>query len=238
MYFDQLGNEISKEKFIELYGNSYFICSERAVKGISQNSTYIENEIEKILKNGIKEKSDIFKILAWKIGKIRHGESQCKKDFVFSKDWESVLSGKVYFHGNFIDLNNFAEYIVSNINTLEQTAKSDPQKVLNDLRDNCPKYIGTVYLITLLFFISKGKYPIYDRFALRALKAISNDLKPGSIIKDEELPDKNSKKFASVFNDGMNPYIKLLKDNFGNQYQRKRNIDQALWVYGHCIKQK
>lgn len=238
MFFNQSGNEIHKEQFINFYGDSYYLDSPRAVKGITQNSSYIENEIEKILNSGIKEKSDVFKIFAWKIGKIKHGESQCKKEFIFSKDWGNAFDGSVSIRGNRIDLNPLAEYVVKNICKLEKSASSSPQKVLNDLRDNCPKYIGTVYLITLLFFISKGQYPIYDRFALRALKAVDEGIKPGAVIRDEELPDKNSKKFTSVFHDKIIPYINLLEKSFGKEYQKKRKIDQALWVYGHCFNTK
>ena len=38
--------------------------------------------------------------------------------------------------------------------------------------------VGPVYGITLLFFASKGKYPIYDRFANLSLKAIFEEKTP------------------------------------------------------------
>ena len=47
--------------------------------------------------------------------------------------------------------------------------KSEPQEVINELKNNSPNGIGTVYLITLLFFISRGEYPIYDRFVKIAI---------------------------------------------------------------------
>ena len=75
-FFDELGNKISKEKFISIYSKSYFINEKRLVKGVSQNSSYAESEIEKILKNGIKTELDIVHILAWKIGKINHKKAQ------------------------------------------------------------------------------------------------------------------------------------------------------------------
>ena len=116
---------------------------------------------------------------------------------------------------------------------LEKKAESDPQQVLCELRDLHINGLGTVYIITLLYFISHGQYPIYDRFAWKAIQAICDDTKPGDVIHASELPEKKSHAFDTVFDTYMNPYMDKLKSVFGSTYQESRDIDRALWVYGH-----
>ena len=67
-------SELSKEKFISIYSSDYFLKqnSEKVVKGIRRSSEWVEDEIERLLKDGIKNENDIIHILAWKVGKIKH----------------------------------------------------------------------------------------------------------------------------------------------------------------------
>ena len=146
----------------------------------------------------------------------------------------SILRG-LFFN---IDLKTISEYIAKKISRLEAEAKNNPQKVLCELRDLNVTGIGPVYLITLLYFISRGEYPIYDRFAMMSVQAILNNQKPGEIVIVKELPEKSSSKFNCVFEERMNPYIENLKAIFGEAYKETRDIDRALWVYGHCFKDK
>ena len=94
--------------------------------------------------------------------------------------------------------------------------------------------VGTVYLITLLFFLSHGKYPIYDRFAMNSLMAIENDVapEPNTI---PELPAKWDRGFATLCDREYGEYIDKL-NSLGMDYKSDRRIDRALWVYGHGIK--
>lgn len=68
-FYDINGTEICKEQFVKIYGDSYFIGNKRIVNGVGQNSRYAEEEIEKVLKYGIKTPIDVVHILAWKTGK-------------------------------------------------------------------------------------------------------------------------------------------------------------------------
>ncbi len=234
-FFDELGNKISKEKFISIYSKSYFINEKRLVKGVSQNSSYAESEIEKILKNGIKTELDIVHILAWKIGKINHKKSTDK--FVYADDWTNADKFNVKRYGKKFELSLLAEYIVNNINNLENEVKTNPQNVLNRLKSLNINGLGTVYLITLLYFISKGEYPIYDRFAKIAIDAISGDKTPGSFVEYNELPEKNSREFETVIEQVIE-YKKQIEDIFGTEHIKNRDIDRALWVYGHSFTNK
>ncbi len=244
-FYDCKNNsQIEREDFIKIYNGSYFLSGERMVKGVIRNSTVAENEIERILNEGIKTDKDVINILAWKLGKIKHRETDADKNgnIVFSEDWKNAYKFDILRYGRqWGKIEEFVNYIVSNIEYLCSKSKCCPQKVLNELKAQAPKGIGTVYLITLLYFISQGKYPIYDRFAYLALQGIKQGTEPFTKkIKPSILPDKNSEKFKSVYEDYIEPYVKELSDIFGSDYNRSvekyRNIDRALWVYGHAFK--
>lgn len=235
-FYDINGTEICKEQFVKIYGDSYFIGKKRIVNGVGQNSRYTEEEIEKVLKYGIKTPIDVVHILAWKIGKIKHSESEKKREFVYAKDWDKSESFcKVYRYGREFDINKISSYISENIGSLEKEVSESPQNVLCKLCEQSVKGIGTVYLITLMYFISRGSYPIYDRFAKKAIDAIVNDVKPGGVIKERQLPDKTSEKFCKIMENEMKEYMCSLEAVFGSDY-KDRDIDRALWVYGHMFK--
>ena len=104
-------------------------------------------------------------------------------------------------------------------------------------------YKRQVYCITLLYFISKGKYPIFDQFADKALDVISNNKEefPNTDHKmyeplPSELPTKGEK--PREFKERYHEYcekIEKLKNQLPEVYRNPRNrgLDRALWVYGH-----
>lgn len=230
------GTRISQQEFITTYGNSYYIDQPKYVTGASQSSRFTENEIDRLIANGIKEPIDVVHILAWKIGKIKHRESNTS--FVYAKDWENAEQYNVFRYKKPFDIKTISEYIANCISSLEAEAKSNPQQVLCELRDLNVDGIGTVYLITLLYFISRGAYPIYDRFAMMSVQAILNNKKPGDLVIVKELPDKSLSTFNHVFEERMKPFIANLNEIFGEKYKENRDIDRALWVYGHCFRSK
>ena len=234
-FYDYEGNEITIEEFIKYYSNIYYLDTE-PLNGIRKSSRIIENTIDDILKEGIKSEKDVINILAWKIGKIRHKESENQQKFVYSSDWTDAEQYNMKLYGKGLHVRDFVNYIVSNINKLEKEANENPQSVLDELNEESPYGIGTVYMITLLYFISRGKYPIYDRFAMIAIDAITKGYKPNEFVKYKELPSKKEKGFNKLMNNGINNYSSKIEDVFGKEYQNNRDIDRALWVYGHLFK--
>lgn len=233
-FYDVNGAEISREQFVKIYGDSYFIGNERIVNGVVQNSRHIEEEIEKLLCNGIRKPIDVIHILSWKIGKLKHYECDEKKKFVYHSDWINAEKMNVMRYGKNFEIKKFSNFVIDNLDYMESMCHCNPQRVLNKLREGSVSGIGTVYLITMLYFISKKEYPIYDRFAMKAVEAIVNNIEPGNTIRELQLPDKNSKKFDEIMETGMKKYIDNLKDVFGVDYNN-RNVDRALWVYGHMF---
>ena len=228
------GSLMSEDEFVSYYGARYYIGG-RGVPRSSPSSRYVENTIDRLLKCGIKEKIDIVHILAWKIGKIKHKESDKTNRFQYAKDWRQAENFDVTRYGKAFDLDGIASFVASNIEELEREADENPQLVLDRLYGEHFYGLGPVYLLTLLYFISKGKYPIYDRFAQMALTAIHNDVKPGGIVNFKAL---SGSAFSTIMKREMEEYNGQMERVFGEKYQDSRDIDRALWVYGHFFKVK
>ena len=207
-FYDFKGEPIGVKEFIELYEPYYFIENEKDKRiRHTQTARYVEKEIVAILKNGdIESRANLAKEM---------------------------------------DLDTLAKSMYDNRNELKKLAVEKPQECLNWLRDitreNKIVGLGSVYLINLLFFLSHGKCPIYDRFAMASLRAYEEGLSPVEYkgkppVKVPNLPDKNSKRFETICENGAYAeYIEKL-DALGVDYKEDRRLDRALWVYGHAFE--
>jgi len=110
-------------------------------------------------------------------------------------------------------------------------------KTYNGPRSPLTKFSLT-YLITYLHFLDPEKYPIFDSFANRAVEYIFSEQRP-------EIPFKLSnsdkvKNFKEYKNGFMSKFNKLKEDykpqeeNI-DETKKIRNIDKALWAFGHYI---
>lgn len=230
--------EASRDEFVTRYNRSYYLGEGRIVPGVAQSSKFVEDEIDRLLREGIQNKADVVHILAWKMGKIRHADSEAAQAFRYASDWVGARGLKAERYGKTFGLDSIASYIVEHKSMLEEKAQHNPQEALTCLRDLGIKGLGTVYLVTLLYFISRGQYPIYDRFAAMALYAIESGVEPKGEVEYKGLPDKSSKAFRSVMSSSVTPYKRRLEAIFGEGCSRDRDIDRALWVYGHWFRVK
>ena len=119
--------------------------------------------------------------------------------------------------GREIKVEKLCNYIVSEYSSLSNRS---PEEIYCSLLNLDVSGLGTVYLLTLVYFISKGKSPIYDQFAHRALDALEKGLKPkAQEVPKHTVPEKKSKNAFKWF---------------GSHY-KERKLDRALWVYGHLF---
>lgn len=245
-------------QFVEEYEKEYFRDGDRSkaiqVKrcGLLRSSRYPEKEIERILREGIKNAKDVVHILAWKTGKINH--KKCTKETPFSycgrwkelgecKNWADAPDTVKLWKSQF-PIKDIAQY-VSDSKNLERWETYICQDrwfdVLNELehqkKERHWKGIGVVYFLTLLYFISKGKYPIYDQFVDKALNSIYEEEKnvhyrymPSTLPKKEEYLQKLKDRYLCYC-----MRIEKLKKELDERYQNPtdRSLDRALWVYGH-----
>lgn len=266
-YYTENSDLLSKEEFVSYYNARYFTdCAAKVPyktdagknRSVGKSSRFVENIIEAILKKEPKDFtcSDVALMLAWKIGKITHAQSE--KEITLHRGWKETLgeysesegfnswNGEpIKRFGNkspiTIDIKGITNYLHENGQRLNDwVGNGNIELALNALRQQPWQGIGTVYLITLLYFATNhqhpGKCPIYDRFAMRALLAINGDKKIGDAVNCGELPDKNSKNFSETVGEKMKQYINLIYGIFGEEYNTNRDTDRALWVYGHLFK--
>lgn len=198
----------SKEEFLSFYSKCYYLT----------NSKYVEDKIEELIQKDKLEKDDIFKIMAWKTGKINHKESDQNKKFVYHKSWNSeTYKNEVY--GKELDIGEIHK-------SLGALKEMSIKEVLAWPTEKGLIGIGPVYAITLWYFVTKGDYPIFDRFADKAILAICGEtVKERSVTKE-------------VYKD----YFEKIKGVFFKEYDERkdnpgawRRVDQALWSYGHLF---
>lgn len=226
-----------------------------------QSCKSIERAIDFLFEKEEWTQKDVHRMLAWKLGKINHRE--CEKQ---NKDKE--IAQEFIFHNGWSNDNNESYYRMQlpNSSVIEGEDFNSLAKKVCDLHKSYyrkeigsegvweelvgfasdEKYngLGTVYLVTLLYFITNKDKPIYDRFAMAALVVKELEEK-GILIHNDavirgcsSLPSKKEakgKKLLTEINQ-YKQYCALLKKHFPNDGWKGRDVDRALWVYGHYFK--
>lgn len=238
-------NEKMQEEFINEYSGLYFTDTEKDSKelGISRSLNRTDREDENFIIQTYLECGEINSdVVAWKAGKYR-GKSEI--------DWK--WDGKNGYGGKIeeAELNAYMEYLREKTQIVSEAERGIDylkdgkhreaiEEIQNAYKDMLgdkivPDNIGPVYIINLLFFLTKGKAPIYDQYAHKAVRALGYDVSPALIYIGEN-PDKHSaKKVVEMYYE----YLLLLKNVFGGDVFKPvennddRKLDQALWVYGH-----
>lgn len=250
----------SIKAFLEYYNQHYY----------DKTSLWVEQQIDELLKQEMMSETDLLHIFAWKTNRINHNKSEETKSFVFTKgsgktsaQWEINLEKKTATAVTRRVIRNIYPFLDFISNKLDKNLKSDD--ILKQIKEQAPYGIGTVYLITFLYFITCGDEPIYDVFAMAALDAIyptdqdSPSLDLGSIVKQRTLPSKNDGGFKNLLNpektgrfrskyiiykEKLQKFMDEVKDErkkSGEEpidYKDCRCFDRALWAYGHCFSLK
>ncbi|MGI6217774.1 MAG: hypothetical protein ACOYIK_09210, partial [Coriobacteriales bacterium] len=247
--------EFESAEFVKTFKTLYFKNESVDPKikesiGTAPNQTvrWVEDIADGLLSSPKLTEQDIFFIMAWKTGNIKMIELNPEPKDVEDVPGDSYSSGwrikdlAVSLRGSKKDDENsfakFAEKIVDHQGELRVAAKYSVEEVLNMLVSyGRPSGIGLVYLLTLVFFLSGGDHPIYDRFAKRALDSIVFGLHP-RYVAESKLPDidwnsTSKKKAIEATSLIIKGYEQLLTRVFDDAWKTERDIDRALWVYGH-----
>lgn len=196
----------SKEWFmlyIDEFESLYF-KNRRRINGITipDDKRTLQDVEQKACEYEKSGKVDLW-IAAWKMGRLNYdGEVVKKSDNV-------ILNG----YGKEICAKELCEYLknIDSEHIFELIEKCDYEQAYQDLVDTAPKNFGTVYIISLMHFISKGKIPIYDKFAHTAVKAIYSRVNPNMIYVGNP-PGKNETRKATNL---LREYMWLLNEVFG-----------------------
>ena len=260
---DESSKETKKldvKDIITKYNNYYFIdknIDDDCPQGIIQSSEWAELQVIGLIRPEQRKQWDeksVKQILAWKTGKIDHKKTEEEKKLNYVKGWRENSLAVQLPNQQPMDTTVFLGLSKIVIDLHKDYCENKNEKdvwteLLAYVNDNNIAGLGSVYLITLLFFITNGKCPIYDRFAMAALasfvinKEEGSNVPDGAIIRGCGLPGRKSEDANNLLSDPDSKYVKyqqLLKDFFGDDWNRdidkSRDIDRALWVYGHKFK--
>jgi len=223
--------EYKKEKFdeikknlIDIYYGGKIECPKISITNSVGQS--LENKIvEKYLNNG---EIDIA-VVAWKAGRL----AEDNLTLGFKND--NYVNGYGKPFGK--DKQDLKDYIDRVRNQWQNIENNKEFVEIYENLVNCkpPKNFGAVYIINLIFFLSKAKFPIYDKYSHIALKSLYMNKAPYEIYVGDA-PGKNDiNKVVNMYNE----YLWLLDNVFGERSKDiddERNLDRALWVYGHAQK--
>src|SRR5438874_1853073 len=213
-FFDQKGQVLDLTSWCDLYGSYYFLDGPKHGRKIctrNQTSRFVELEAIRILNQTQPLNYENLKfIFGWKLGQINH---RVPDQVSYKPDWSQHLIAQVRF-----DTPDFSAAISWLTDQMPLIQTLTPEDIF-DLRHKLDK-IGPVYILTLLFFLSHGQWPIYDKYAAIAVEAITLGQAPESNVRLTQL---SSWRQYKVFVDKVSWL-------FGCQ-NISREQDQALWAY-------
>lgn len=212
--------------FIEYWKDHYY------------NYTDISDSIYYYILDSLKNNKDIARAInllgAWKTNAIGYNPKTgnlaficpCGAKYYFNKLWKTGtrsgfdvwISLPEKFNEHKSSLNNAAQLI----------------STLSNLTYNGPKSSHTkfrlIYSITYLHFLAPEHFPILDIFVYRAIRYIFSSLRPNipyEISNDIKTPIAYKEQYKTQFDQIKKDYNSLT-----------RNIDKALWAFGHFISKK
>lgn len=259
-YFYPDGEEITKKEFINFYSKVY------CYKNIKHWNSELDMKNLLSSKNVDLTTGDIVQILLWKTNgkqeKPRDGAFRIKdfnRTIVIRDDQDEVLKLN-QFKGvpwGSIGINSAEEFVwnfAARAYTTERVIDKDSDETVIN------RGIGFVYAVTLLFFATRGAYPIYDRYAHIGLKSamdgrnpIDEQCKITPSCYDKMFRSAYHKKgedisrddFGNAWKDYLGYKANLMEKNenpkgvFADEYDEDvshyRDIDRALWAYGHLF---
>lgn len=224
----------SIEEFIEFYSNCYYLYNNREVEDVIVN----------IVEKGINSELELFKVLAWVFTKIDMDKSKSER-FIYKNGFnEEDMQLQIPRKSEIINKSDLVE-ICDIIKKHSENCNSDKkaQNFLDKLKTTTDgkgwgKHFGSVYMISLLYFVSNGKYPIVNSSSYMALEAIHSKIPYGERKYFPGLVGRKDTKFGEIITKGnYAKYIDRLKD-FSKIVEKPdlRSIDQALWTYGKLFK--
>lgn len=222
------------------------IISYYGLTALSGTDYDAEQEIMKLYHDG---KYDVM-ALAWKAGKVCHNS---EKQLFFADKFEKDNGYSIGKRGNIVLKESFDDYL-KRLNGIKSEIKKVieskgpmcfskvydmamfPHPIEQNKKSNTPTNFGPVNIINALFFISSGAAPIYDSFAHKAVRALAMNIAPKSVFMGAN-PDKtDTESVIRMYGE----YMCLLKKLFpeyiykdGSNEFIPRELDRALWVYGH-----
>ncbi len=224
---------MNSKKFISVYGAFYDAGSEcldyeryGIPKDINKTDSNIEKHITKLIKEGIYN-LDAF---AWKNGKLAWKDDSPRIPNNYFERGISGLGGYLRFKngGNPVSIEEF-DKIINEIGVEHKKYRYNDRKdralFYEDVLNAVNLYnFGSVQLINVMFFLSRGAIPIYDYYAHVAIKALYMDINPRDVFMTS-LPEKSA-----------SPKVEKSKNK--NYYIAVNALEEYIWLLNRVFPEE
>ena len=235
-------NNSELKQFIKTYEDYYFVLSEEKKKDAAERERLglsikhpTKRSDEKDIMAFLQKGEQNIQTIAWKMG----GK---KTDAGIKTQYHEYPQKQLL---EFCDKTSKAELPIKNNNKISVAdLRSSYDALLEIAKESNLEGYGSVYLISSMFFLSKGNVPIYDYFANVAVKALLTEMCPQDVYvgqapsKDScSKGNKDNKLAINMLVEYQNMLTKLAEgtDYYKNKGFISRKLDRALWVYGHAL---
>jgi hypothetical protein len=230
IFFDAQGNQIQPAQWLSIYEHSYFLDQPKQNgQPRNQTSPFVEDQVCALLtQSGPLSGGDLNRAMAWKLGEIDHRGSEISKQIKYQHNWQTAVRDRYQR-----DFSSGISFLASRMPTILQEVNRGNPEYLFNLHPTLANF-GPTYILTVLFFVTRGKFPIYDHFAHVAAQAIHSGLAPGSALKCKAVQEWNQ---YQQYRNLLLPISKACAQPTGpSSMFVSRPTDRALWVYGHLFK--
>lgn len=237
-FFDRTRNVISALDWLKTYEPCYFLCGpcSRGINQRNQSSHFVEDKVCALLEQStLLSKQDLILLMAWKIGRIDQRRSEEVQEILYRRNFDKTLIDKGRF--GTLNFSKSIPYLADHMPEIVRGLAQDRAYLLNRIRGPHPELesFGPTFILTVQFFITHGRDPIYDKFAHMGAIAINECMKPDDSIR--WVPIQNSSEYQH--------YVDLLKPisaictqpASGLPMTVPRPVDRTLWVYGHLYQE-
>jgi hypothetical protein len=229
-FFDAQGNQIQPARWLNTYERSYFLNQPKQNgQPRNQTSPFVENQVCALLtQTGPLSGADLKLAMAWKLGEIDHRGAEIAKQIKYQHNWQTAVRDRYKrdFSAGILALAGQMPAI------LQQVSRGNPDYLFH-LHPNLANF-GPTYILTVLFFVTQGRFPIYDHFAHVAAQAIHSGLAPGSPVKCKAVQEWND---YQQYKNLLLPISQACPQHPGAPSMFvSRPVDRALWVYGHLFE--
>ncbi len=218
-YPDGIGKINDTETFIQFYRQVYYYRSK---------DLKLEHRIDEILRNDALTRKDVVDILRWKIDALDYDDTYPKE--TVRNQWRSIDVGRLLDR---LKIERAQQRVNKRQLLRQQGGRTEMFRFLCG-QDG----IGPVYAITLLYFLTKGYYPIYDKFAHIAVKVIcacEKDARFDYLFDEKDLNREIHLNSGQVLAEYKEHYVDRLRHIFHGRSETDRDVDRALWAYGHLF---
>jgi hypothetical protein len=235
-FFDEQGGPIQFQQWLKTYEPYYFLNGPtrgQRINGRNQSSRFVEDQVCALLaRSTTLSQQDLTLCMAWKIGGlIDHRGSEAHQKIEYLQNWPAALTAAGQYGTR--DFSRSIPFLANSMSTLLKQISQGNPRYLFDLVPQLAGF-GNVYILTVLFFVSHGRFPIYDRYAHIAAEAIAQDLRPDSRVHYRDLQKWDD---YDRYMDLLRAINKARPEQPGSASMFiSRPVDRALWVYGHFFQ--